>query len=80
MTARILPSSLVLGAALATAACASGPRSNPTYGDELDQLTADCRERGGILSPIPGGHSGRPQTDYVCEIRSGASRLTSRPN
>jgi hypothetical protein len=74
MTARILLSSLVLAASLT--ACAGTPRSNPTYGQELDQLTADCRERGGILAPIPGATSGRPQTDYACEIRGGASRLT----
>lgn len=74
MTVRIVLSSLVLGAALAVSACASGPRSNPTYGEELDQLTADCTQRGGILSPISGAQSGRPQTDYACEIR-GASRL-----
>ncbi|MFC5344963.1 hypothetical protein ACETK8_03035 [Brevundimonas staleyi] len=80
MAVRILVSSLVLGAALTTAACASGPRTHPTYGDELDQLTAECRERGGILSPVAGAQTGRPQTDYVCEIRGGASRLTSRPN
>ena len=78
MTARILLSSLLLASSLA--ACASGPRTNPTYGEELDQLTAECRQRGGILSPISGAHTGRPQTDYVCEIRGGASRLTSRPN
>ena len=76
MTARILLSSLLLAASLA--ACAGTPRSNPTYAEELDQLTADCRERGGILSPISGGLTGRPQTDYACEIRGGASRLTRR--
>lgn len=74
MTARILLSSLVLAASLA--ACAGTPRSHPTYGQELDQLTEDCAERGGILSPIPGSQTGRPQTDYACEIRGGASRLT----
>ena len=73
MTARILLSSLLLAASLG--ACAS-TGSHPTYGQELDQLTADCRERGGILSPIPGAQTGRPQTDFACEIRGGASRLT----
>ncbi|WP_428151060.1 hypothetical protein [Brevundimonas sp.] len=75
MTARILLSSLVLAASLA--ACAGTPRSSPTYGQELDQLTDDCAERGGILSPISGAQTGRPQTDYACEIR-GATRLTPR--
>lgn len=74
MTARILLPSLLLAASLA--ACAGTPRSHPTYGQELDRLTADCRERGGILAPIPGATSGRPQTDFACEIRGGASRLT----
>jgi len=73
MTARILLSSLALAASLG--ACAS-TGSQPTYGQELDQLTADCRERGGILSPISGAQTGRPQTDFACEIRGGASRLT----
>lgn len=74
MTARILLPSLLLAASLA--ACAGSPRSNPSFGEELDQLTADCRERGGILAPIPGATTGRPQTDYVCEIRGGGGRLT----
>lgn len=74
MTARILLSTLILAASLT--ACAGTPRSHPSFGEELDQLTADCRDRGGILSPIPGATSGRPQTDYVCEIRGGTSRLT----
>lgn len=76
MTVRILLSSLVLGAALGVSACAGTPHSRPSFGEELDQLTADCRERGGILAPIAGATTGRPQTDYVCEIRGGASRLT----
>ena len=74
MTARILLSSLLLAASLS--ACAGTSRPQPTYGQELDQLTADCRERGGILSPISGAQTGRPQTDFACEIRGGASRLT----
>jgi hypothetical protein len=41
----------------------------------MERLTADCAERGGILSPIPGATSGRPATDYACEIRGGASRI-----
>lgn len=73
MTARILLPSLLLAASLA--ACTGTPHSHPTYGQELDRLTADCRERGGVLAPIPGAASGRPQTDYACEIRGGAGRL-----
>ena len=73
MTARILLPALLLAASLA--ACAGSPRSHPSFSEELDRLTADCRERGGILAPIPGATTGRPQTDYVCEIRGGASRI-----
>ena len=79
MTARILVSSLLLASTLGVAACASTTGPHPTYGQELDRLAADCRERGGILAPIPGAQSGRPQNDNVCEIRGQASRLT-RPN
>ena len=75
MTARVLLSSL---AALAAAACASPPGPPSNYSQEMDRLTADCAERGGILSPIPGATSGRPQTDYVCEIRGGGSLIRDR--
>ena len=66
-----------LASALAASACATGPSNHPTYGQELDKLAADCRERGGILAPISGGgQTGRPATDYTCNITGGASRLT----
>lgn len=77
MTPRILLPSVLLAATLASglAACAGTPREpRPTYQQELDQLMAECRERGGILAPIPGATTGRPQTENVCEIR-GATRL-----
>ncbi|MFT4954976.1 MAG: hypothetical protein ACI8U3_001358 [Brevundimonas sp.] len=51
------------------AACATGPTGD-RYHEELDRLRQDCQERGGILSPT-GTQSGRPNTDYVCEIRGG---------
>lgn len=58
---------------LTLSACASGaPRSS--YASELQQLSADCQARGGILAPT-GQQSGRPQNDNVCEIRSGGGRL-----
>jgi hypothetical protein len=63
----------VIVAPLALAACASG-RPLPTYQQEMDQLEAECRDRGGILSPT-GLQTGRPQTDYVCKITGGASRI-----
>ncbi|MGZ9114403.1 MAG: hypothetical protein ACXW3K_07245 [Brevundimonas sp.] len=46
------------------------------YSSELQRLTEDCSARGGILSPT-GQQTGRPQTDNVCKITGGASRLTS---
>ena len=78
MTARILPASLLLAATLASslAACAGTPREpRSTYQQELDRLVAECHERGGILVPVPRATTGRPQTENVCEIRGGASRL-----
>ncbi|MGW8706322.1 hypothetical protein ACWGLL_12895 [Brevundimonas sp. NPDC055814] len=63
----------VIAAPLALVACASG-RPLPTYQQEMDQLEAECRDRGGILSPT-GLQTGRPQTDYVCKITGGASRI-----
>jgi len=62
--------------ALATAACASGPGGRfPTYSEDLNRLTEECRARGGIFTPIPGATTGRPQTDYACWISGGATRL-----
>lgn len=62
---------LVLGA------CAGAPGvGSNSYAAQLDRLAADCRDRGGILSPT-GSQSGRPQTDNVCKISGGASPLTS---
>ncbi|MFA4891883.1 hypothetical protein [Brevundimonas sp.] len=63
---------VVLLAATACAPTTGGDR----YTSELERLTADCTARGGILSPT-GQQTGRPQTDNVCRITGGASRLTS---
>ncbi|MGH6978113.1 hypothetical protein D3C80_1916980 [compost metagenome] len=60
-------------APLALGACATG-RTAPTYQQQLDKLEAECTTRGGILSPS-GSMTGRPQTDYVCKITGGATRL-----
>jgi len=60
---------------LATAGCAAGSGVG-RYESELQRLTEDCTARGGILAPT-GQQSGRPQTDNVCKITGGASRLTS---
>ena len=63
----------VIVAPLALAACASG-RPLPTYQQEMDKLDAECRERGGIISPT-GRQTGRPQTDYICKITGAATRI-----
>jgi hypothetical protein len=65
------PAVLILG----LAACASTGTSR--YTDELRELEADCRDRGGILAPT-GQQTGRPQTDNVCRITGGASRIPDR--
>lgn len=64
------PLALVLG----LTACAGAPVDR--YSDALKRLSDDCEARGGILSPT-GEQSGRPQTDNVCRITGGASRLTT---
>lgn len=60
---------------LAAAGCAPTTGVD-RYASELQRLSDDCAARGGILSPT-GQQSGRPQTDNVCRITGGASRLTS---
>jgi len=62
-----------LAAPLALGACATG-RTYPSYQEEFDKLSAECTGRGGILTPS-GAQTGRPQTDNVCKITGGASRL-----
>lgn len=62
-----------LSALGALGACATD-RPLPTYQQELDRLNADCIARGGILAPT-GAQTGRPQTDNVCKITGGATRI-----
>jgi hypothetical protein len=64
------PAVLVLG----LAACASDGGTS-RYSEELRQLNEDCAARGGILVPSGGPTTGRPQTDNICKISGGASRL-----
>lgn len=77
MTARILLSTLLVGAALTTAACAGSGTPQPNYAQELERLTTDCAERGGLLAPT-GATTGRAPTDYQCEIRGGGTRIPPR--
>jgi putative hemolysin len=61
-------------AALALSACASG-QPIETYAAATQRLAEECRERGGILQPVS-ATTGRAETDNVCRIPGGASRLT----
>jgi hypothetical protein len=64
---------VVIAGALALGACAStgGPGG---YAREKAALESDCTARGGMLTPLRGG-TGRPATDFACEIRGGAGGL-----
>lgn len=59
---------------LSLAACASG-KPVETYAQATDRLDAECQARGGVLQNT-GNSSGRPETDNICRITGGASRLT----
>lgn len=67
----ILPATASLLLALTACAPTTGPGR---YAEELRRLTESCEARGGILIPV-GQNSGRPQTDNVCRITGGATRL-----
>lgn len=74
---RTAPRTLIVLAALvaplALGACATG-KTYPSYQQDLDKLEAECTTRGGILTPS-GVTTGRVQTDYVCKITGGATRI-----
>ena len=79
---RILPPivpSAALAAALALGACASTGEGE-TYQQEYDRLHASCEARGGMLVPSSNPLSGRPVTDYVCDIRDGGRLAAERAN
>ncbi|MBA4803732.1 MAG: hypothetical protein H2038_03665 [Brevundimonas sp.] len=62
--------------ALAVSACATAPGTSPTYGERLQALADSCRERGGILVSRPDGRmTGQPETDHVCNISGGGTRI-----
>jgi hypothetical protein len=65
----------IAAASLATGltACAGGPPQE-SYMSRTDKLAEDCRARGGILAPT-GAQTGRPETDNICRITGGATRL-----
>ena len=71
-------SAVVATCLLTLSACATmGDGNGSAYTRDFDRLTADCRERGGILSPT-GSQSGRPANDYACKIAGGGEGLTRR--
>lgn len=74
MTPLSIRSAALLAAALALSACASG-RPIESYSAAVQRLSDECAERGGILQPAP-TLTGRPETDNICKITGGASRLT----
>jgi hypothetical protein len=69
-------------AAASLAACASnGPQTSSlgNYGQELAELQAQCNGRNGMLVPVPNATTGRPATDYVCDVKGvGSPRVTGR--
>jgi hypothetical protein len=72
-----MPSRILIGLVLiaaATSACATTPSGENRYTAQLDRLAADCRARGGVLTPNGSATTGRPELDYACRI-TGATRL-----
>lgn len=66
---------LALAAAGGLSACAAGMGGESRYDSDLRRLEADCRARGGILTQT-GATTGRPQTEYACEITGQPSGRT----
>ncbi|KQY84974.1 hypothetical protein [Brevundimonas sp. Root1423] len=57
----------------AVSGCA--PTTGPSnYDTEMRRLSETCAAQGGVLSPTR-YQTGRPQTENVCKITGGASRL-----
>ena len=48
-----------------------------SYQKDMNALEASCDQRQGILTPT-GLQTGRPETEYACTIRGGASRIPPR--
>lgn len=64
---------VALVAPMALGACATN-HTPSKYEQDYDKLEAECQARGGYLATT-GAQTGRPQTDNVCKITGGASRL-----
>lgn len=75
MNRQTLAGALLLTLATALGACATTQADGQNrYTADLDRLSADCRARGGVLTPNGSATSGRPELDYACRI-TGATRL-----
>ncbi|QTC90988.1 hypothetical protein [Brevundimonas goettingensis] len=75
---RLPLATLIVGlTAAALSACASNGPPEGNYSTREQKLADDCEARGGILAPT-GAQTGRPETDNICKITGGASRLTPR--
>lgn len=64
---------LVLIAGLALSGCM--PALSVDGPDRISELDRACRERGGILIPSGAPSTGRPETDYLCRLTGGATRI-----
>jgi hypothetical protein len=74
MPNRVLIATLVAASFSAgLSACAGGPPQE-NYISRTEKLADECRARGGILAAT-GAQTGRPETDNVCNITGGATRL-----
>jgi hypothetical protein len=62
---------ILLLLSLATVAgCASTPMEHRhRHGNDFDRLERECRDRGGMLVPIPGATSTEDSANYACEFR-----------
>lgn len=67
---------LVAVAAVASA-CASAPSPDNTYAARLAKLETDCKASGGMLMST-GRLTNEPQTDNVCHIVNGATRVSQQ--
>lgn len=63
---RIQICAVALAGLAGLSACASVSGPGP-YETDLKRLEEQCAARGGVLSPT-GQTTGRPQTEYVCQI------------
>jgi hypothetical protein len=74
MKSALIGAGFAAAALLALSACASG-RPLESYAQATERLAAECQARGGILQNV-GSSSGRAETDNVCKLTGGASRIT----